>query len=193
MKATWTNIYHWSIVLAKTVCACFGLDFEGVVDVMREFLHFLPRKFFPEFFFIFFDPQRFHHFYPCSPLWLVCTILPLFCYQWDAIAVPVINITTIMQLQYIYLLCSMGWIIARHSFHYVLSDIIIILVCTSGGWYVFYFHTIFLISCKIAGTIWHHCKKTCKAVRTDQRWYTVTPVTREAIEARTYNEQNIPI
>lgn len=32
-------------------------------------------------------------------------------------------------LQYIYLLCSMGWIIARHSFRIALPDITIILVC----------------------------------------------------------------
>lgn len=85
MKATWTNIYHWSIVLAKTMCACFGLDFVGVVDVMREFLHSFPKK---VFFWVFFYLFRSAKISPFLSIFTVMTrlhyfavvLLPMRCY-----------------------------------------------------------------------------------------------------------------
>lgn len=137
MKGTRTNIYHRNIVFAWAVCErvyCLPLRFGWILLLLKSneeifastifFLSLLPLR--QRFFLstmsvcdfvshsLFSFAWKFRQFISCLPprYVFVFTI-----FVWAAVAA--VHCLAI-QLQYIYLLCSMGWIIARHSFRFAL-------------------------------------------------------------------------
>lgn len=134
MNGTRTNIYHWNIFcflqVRETVYVSvfFSLILAGFCccfNVMSKFyIHFYPLT------------SRFHSFFDSSSeisshSMIFGSAFETFVFtsflsrRWHCCPLHHHH----SNLQYIYLLCSMGWIIARHSFRIALPDIIIILVC----------------------------------------------------------------